>query len=78
MLFEGERCERCGNETQEAFLVVLDGASHTFDCFACAIAALAPVCPRCGCRIVNRGVEQDDERFCSWRCARSEAPALPC
>ena len=36
------RCEVCGNVYDKAFQVVMQGASHTFDSFECAIQALAP------------------------------------
>jgi len=38
------RCETCGNEYSKAFRVNLAGESHIFDCFECAILALAPEC----------------------------------
>jgi len=43
-----------------------------FDSFECAIAALAPVCPHCGCRIVGHGVQHGDGIFCCAHCARHE------
>ena len=30
-------CETCGNEYDKAFQVVMNGRSHTFDSFECAI-----------------------------------------
>ena len=41
------RCETCGNEYERALTVTLDGIEHHFDCFECAIHALAPTCTRC-------------------------------
>jgi hypothetical protein len=38
------KCEVCGNEYDKAFEVGIQGRSHTFDCFECAIQALSPVC----------------------------------
>ncbi|WP_249133254.1 hypothetical protein [Bradyrhizobium sp. AUGA SZCCT0182] len=35
-------CETCGNSYDKAFQVVMNGKSHTFDSFECAIFALAP------------------------------------
>ena len=37
------KCETCGNEYDKAFTVVMDGESHAFDSFECAIERLAPV-----------------------------------
>ena len=38
------RCETCGNDYDKAFQVNINGATHTFDSFECAIHALAPIC----------------------------------
>jgi hypothetical protein len=65
------RCETCGNEYDKAFDVVLsDGSSHTFDSFECAIHALAPTCPHCGCRIIGHGLEHEGSIFCCASCAK--------
>ena len=64
------RCETCGNEYEKAFQVIVDGKSHTFDCFECAIQALAPACAHCGCSIIGHGVEREGEFFCCDHCAR--------
>src|SRR5215216_6201944 len=45
------RCETCGNEYEKTFEVILNGESHTFDSFECAIHRLAPPCAHCGCRV---------------------------
>ena len=63
------RCETCGNEYDKAFEVVLDGQSHTFDSFECAIHALAPVCPHCGCKIIGHGVQVQETIYCCAHCA---------
>lgn len=62
-------CEVCHNEYDKAFEVVVDGHAHVFDCFECAINALAPQCRECGVRIIGHGVEKDDGIFCSAHCA---------
>ena len=51
------RCEVCGNEYDKTLEVVVNGVSHYFDCFECAIHALAPECEHCGCKIIGHGVE---------------------
>jgi len=65
-----KRCENCGNEYDKAFDVVVNGNTHTFDCFECAIKALAPVCARCDTLIIGHGVESGDTMFCSAHCAK--------
>lgn len=64
------KCEVCGNEYDKSFEIVMGGKRHIFDSFECAIHALAPVCPHCGCRIVGHGVEADGQIFCCVHCAR--------
>lgn len=65
------RCEVCGNSYARAFHVVIDGKTHTFDSFECAIHALAPVCSHCGCRVVGHGVEEGEKIYCCDHCARA-------
>ena len=66
------RCELCGNEYDKAFDVTIEGSTHTFDSFECAIHALAPTCEHCGCRIIGHGVEVDGRIFCCAHCAGEE------
>jgi len=63
------RCETCGNDYDKAFEVVIEGKSHVFDCFECAIHAVAPACDTCGCRIIGHGLEAGDRFFCCAHCA---------
>ena len=51
------QCEVCGREYDKTFEID-DGTTHVFDCFECAIHALAPECAHCGCRIIGHGVAQ--------------------
>ena len=62
-------CEVCGNDYDKAFEVRLQGATHTFDSFECAIYALAPSCAHCGCRVIGHGVEANERIFCCAHCA---------
>jgi hypothetical protein len=62
------RCEVCGNDYDKAFQVV-NGTTHTFDSFECAIHALAPTCEHCGCRVIGHGVEAHGRFFCCAHCA---------
>lgn len=62
-------CDVCGNEYDKALEVRQHGATHWFDCFECAIQALAPICAHCGCRVVGHGIESAGHVYCCARCA---------
>ncbi len=64
------KCETCGNEYKKSFEITREGQLHVFDCFECAIHALAPVCDQCGCRIIGHGVEADGRFYCGAHCAK--------
>ena len=66
------QCEVCGNEYDKAIEITAAGDSHTFDCFECAIHALAPSCEHCGVRVIGHGVEGDGRFFCCAHCASQE------
>jgi len=63
------RCDVCGNDYDKSFQI-LDGSTHTFDSFECAIEALAPRCAHCNCRVIGHGVEAHDRIFCCAHCAQ--------
>ena len=63
------RCDTCGNEYDKAFQVVMNGRTHTFDSFECAIHKLAPTCKHCGCRIIGHGLEANGTFYCCDHCA---------
>jgi hypothetical protein len=65
------KCEQCGNDYESTFEVVMAGDSHTFDCFECAVTALAPACAHCNCKIIGHGVESDGSLYCCDHCAKS-------
>ena len=65
------RCEVCGNDYDKAFDVVIQGTTHTFDSFECAIEALAPRCSHCHCRILGHGMEKQGRMFCCAHCAQA-------
>lgn len=69
------QCETCGNEYDKSFTVTMNGRSHTFDSFECAISALAPVCKRCGTRILGHGAEAGDAIYCGAHCAQRDGVA---
>lgn len=62
-------CDQCGNDYHNAFVIVMNGESHTFDCFECAISQLAPSCQQCGNRIIGHGVEALEHVYCCAHCA---------
>ena len=62
-------CERCGNEYDKSFDVIMNGETHTFDSFECAVATLAPECEHCRVRIIGHGLEADGRFFCCEHCA---------
>ena len=66
------QCERCGNDYDKAFQVMMAGKSHTFDSFECAIQSLAPTCAHCATRIIGHGLEKDGRMFCCDHCAEHE------
>ena len=66
------QCERCGNDYDKAFQVMMAGKTHTFDSFECAIQSLAPTCTHCGTRIIGHGLEKDGRMFCCDHCAEHE------
>ena len=43
-----KKCDVCGNEYDKPIEILANGISHYFDCFECAIHALAPECEHCG------------------------------
>jgi hypothetical protein len=65
-------CVQCGNDYDKAFTVTLAEQEYTFDCFECAVQALAPVCAHCGCKIIGHGVEEDGSIYCCAHCAKHE------
>lgn len=63
------QCVTCGNNYDKSFEVKMDGRTLVFDCFECAIHALAPRCEHCRCTIIGHGVEADGHYFCCAHCA---------
>jgi hypothetical protein len=63
------KCETCGNDYDKPITVVMNGESHIFDSFECAIHRLAPTCAHCGCRIIGHDVEANGKMYCCAHCA---------
>lgn len=66
-------CERCGNDYDKAFQIVMAGVTHVFDCFECAIEAVAPRCAVCKVHIIGHGVEVEGKFYCCAHCASAGA-----
>lgn len=64
-----EPCSTCGNVYDKSFQVIAAGRTYIFDCFECAIHALAPTCEHCGCRIIGHGMEGGGSFYCCAHCA---------
>ena len=63
-------CENCGNDYHRSFEISMDGETHVFDCFECAIHALAPVCRVCDTRVIGHGIEANGgDIYCCAHCA---------
>ena len=65
-------CEVCGNRYDKSFQIAMDGDSHVFDSFECAIHALAPTCDNCGIKIIGHGMESNGSFYCCAHCAEQE------
>jgi len=63
------KCDVCGNDYDKPIKVDAGGRTGTFDCFECAIHALAPACTHCGCKVIGHGLERDGVVFCCASCA---------
>ena len=64
-------CEVCKNEYDQCFEVRQNHVTHVFDCFECAVHALAPRCQHCGVRVIGHGVEMAGLIFCGANCAEN-------
>ncbi|MFD2986916.1 hypothetical protein [Sphingopyxis terrae] len=69
-----DRCDQCGNAYDKCLVVERDGVRRVFDSFECAIAAMAPLCAACGCRVIGHGVEEEGVIFCCVHCAAKHGP----
>lgn len=68
---EMQTCEKCGNQYDKAFTVLMNGEQHVFDCFECAISKLAPHCAHCNTLIIGHGVEAEGDFYCCAHCAKA-------
>ena len=69
------QCEVCGNHYENSFTLTLADETYVFDCFECAIHALAPTCAHCGCKVIGHGLSREDEIFCCEHCVRMSISA---
>jgi len=65
------RCTVCGNDYDKPMEIRLRGQTGIFDCFECAIHAMAPRCAQCGCPVIGDGVEAEGKIFCCANCAHA-------
>lgn len=65
-------CEVCGNDYDRPIEILVNGISRYFDCFECAIHAVAPKCDHCGCKIIGHGVEAGGTVYCCAHCAHEK------
>ena len=65
-------CESCGNHYDNAFVVLMKGKEHVFDCFECASNKLAPICRHCDTKVIGHGVEMDGRIYCCNHCAMND------
>jgi hypothetical protein len=64
-------CDVCGNDYDKSMQITVEGSTHTFDSFECAIHAIAPRCGDCGCTVIGHGLEAADGTvYCCANCAR--------
>jgi hypothetical protein len=63
-------CDTCHNVYDKTFQIIMNGRTHTFDSFECAIHAMAPVCNHCACKIIGHGVEAENKIYCCAHCAK--------
>lgn len=63
------QCEVCGNDYDKPLEITLNGESHVFDSFECAIHALAVPCAHCKVRVIGHGVEAGGSIYCCAHCA---------
>ena len=68
------KCFVCGNHYDKSFTVSRNGEELDFDCFECAIHAMAPTCSHCGCKVIGHAVEHDAKIYCCEHCARLGLP----
>ncbi len=66
------KCDKCGNDYDKSFEVKMNGKTHTFDSFECAISMVAPRCGHCEIAIIGHGVESSGSIYCCSHCAEKE------
>lgn len=66
------RCENCGNHSNRIFTIMMNGKSHIFDSFECAIHKIGPKCNHCNTIILGHGVDRDGSFYCCNHCANSK------
>lgn len=68
-------CEHCGKLVADLMEIRFQGRTRVFDCFECAIHAMAPPCRHCGSRVIGHSIQAEGRMFCSPHCAEAERTA---
>lgn len=68
-------CDVCGNQYDKMMVITVEDQEKVFDCFECAIQALAPKCFHCDVRILGHGLEEEGQFYCCASCARKSGQA---
>ncbi len=66
------KCENCGNDYDRALTINVDGESHVFDCFECAVETLAPRCNNCNTHVLGHGLQAASDIYCCVHCAEAQ------
>ena len=62
-------CYVCGGTYRDMLVIHYKGEDRSFDCFECAIHALAPACETCRCPVIGHGIDVDGSIYCCSHCA---------
>lgn len=65
-------CDKCGNNYDKSFEIMMNDRTYTFDCFECAIEKLAPRCECCGTKVIGHGLEANNNIYCCAHCSKRE------
>jgi hypothetical protein len=63
------KCMVCGGSYKDMLVIRYLGQEQAFDCFQCAIHALAPHCALCGVPVIGHGVDEGGRVYCCRHCA---------
>jgi hypothetical protein len=67
------KCMVCGGTYRDMLVIQYRGQEQAFDCFECAVHALAPHCALCGCKVIGHGIDEGGRIYCCRHCAATAA-----